>query len=178
MPVWLDVILEIIKSVVPALIVFLTVYVLLKQFFAGQQQRFVHELKQGSQKTGLPLKMQAYERLSLFCERISLPNMLLRIQRNGMTVSELRVALLMGIQQEFEHNVTQQVYVSDQLWKIIKFARDFNMEIIARAADSLDSRGNAQSLADAIIQVLDEQQGDPLHQAQLAIKKEAAVYIG
>ena len=94
MPIWLSVILEIIKLTIPALIVFLTVYYVLKQYFANQQQSRLFDLKKSQQEATLPLRLQAYERLSMFCERISLPSLLLRVRKDGMTVSELKVTLM------------------------------------------------------------------------------------
>jgi len=178
MPIWVEVLLQILVATIPALVVFFTIYFLMKQFFDAQRQARQYDLHKSSQSQGLPLKMQAYERLSLFCERIALPNLLLRIRKNGMSVSEFRLALLLAIQQEYEHNVTQQVYVSSQLWEIIKLAKDFSLDVISAAAEGLSSRADAQQLADAIIRKLQEQPTDPLQQAQLAIKKEAALYLG
>ena len=109
---WLEVMLEIIKITIPALVVFFTVYTLLKQFMEGQYKTQMLQFKQNQHKTTIPLRLQAYERLSLFCERISIPNLVLRLRNENMTAAELRMALMLGIQHEFEHNITQQVYVS------------------------------------------------------------------
>ena len=117
-----NVLLEIIKITVPALIVFFTVHHLLKTYLEKQYQLKVLEHKQSNKGTTTPMRLQAYERLSLFCERISIPSMLLRLKEGTQTVTELRFKLLMAMQQEFEYNITQQVYVSDQLWQILKLS--------------------------------------------------------
>src|SRR5690606_3917144 len=113
MPVWLSVILEIIKITIPALIVFATVHTLLKQYLEKQYQLRKLDLKQDQTKTTTRLRLQAYERLSLFCERISIPSLILRLRSEKMNAMELRLAMMIAIQKEFEHNITQQVYVSD-----------------------------------------------------------------
>ena len=88
MPQWLSVILELVKITVPALIVFLTVYYLMKHFLENQYQVKMLECKQNQQNTTIPLRLQAYERLSLFCERISIPSLVLRVRGEGMPASE------------------------------------------------------------------------------------------
>lgn len=177
MPVWLSVVLEIIKITVPALIVYITVYSLLKHFLENQHKMKLVDLKQGQQKEALPLRLQAYERLSLFCERVSLPNLLLRTRRDGMTASELRLALLLGIQSEYEHNITQQVYVSDQLWQIIKVARDDAMNTISLVAESVDPKADGKEFAKALIDILTRRGGTGLEKALLAVKKEAGLLL-
>ena len=100
MPVWLSTILEIVKITIPALIVFLTIYYLMKQFLANEYQVRMLDFKQNQQRTTVPLRLQAYERLSLFCERISIPSLVLRMRNEGMTTSELRLAMMVAVQKE------------------------------------------------------------------------------
>ena len=111
MPIWLDAIFEILKFTIPALIMFWAIQNLFKEFLQGQQQMRLMEIKQQQGNSTLPLRLQAYERLSLFCERITIPNLIMRLKTEGMQAGALRVALMMAIQQEFEHNLTQQVYI-------------------------------------------------------------------
>jgi hypothetical protein len=125
-------------------------------------------------KTTLPMRLQAYERLTLLCERINIPNLIKRLRAEGASVNDLRFALLIGIQQEFEHNVTQQIYVSDNLWNILRIARDNTAEIINIAAEKLDPKADANALIEGIFTILSEQKGDSLAKAQAAIRQEAA----
>lgn len=177
MPVWLSVILEIVKITVPALIVFLTVYYLLKQFLNGRQQLKMLEIKQNQQKETLPLRLQAYERLSLMCERISLPNLLLRVRREGMSASELRLSLLLAIQQEYEHNITQQVYVSEQLWEIIKIARDDAVNSVSLIAEKMEPNASGRDFSEALINFLSQRESTGPDKALQAIKKEAGLLL-
>lgn len=175
---WLAVILEIIKITVPALIVFLTVSYMLKQFLGGQLQLKALEIQDKQNKTTLPLKLQAYERLSLFCERIAVPNLLLRLGDNGGQPQGLRVALLMAIQQEFEHNITQQVYVSEQLWAIIKAARDDNVNFIDQVWNKLEGDFTSSDFRQALFAYQAQREQTGLDTALSAIKKEASVILG
>jgi hypothetical protein len=175
MPNWLTFILEIVKLTLPALIVFFTAYHLLKKYLDHQEQMRLIDLRQDQRRATLPLRLQAYERLSLFCERITLPNLLLRVQQGQRSASELRLALLLAIQQEYEHNITQQVYVSEQLWQIIKIARDDSIDSISIVAEKIDSRADSQEFAVAILEFLNQREATALEKALIAIKKEASL---
>ncbi|MCB0570364.1 MAG: hypothetical protein KDC66_11395 [Phaeodactylibacter sp.] len=177
MPAWLSFILEIFKLAIPALLVFLTAYYILKTYLDKQLQLKSAEIRQSQAQTTLPLRLQAYERLSLFCERITLPNLLLRVRRDNMTSGELRLALLLAIQQEYEHNITQQVYVSGQLWEIIKIARDESVNFVALVAEKIDARSNSKELAQALIHFLNQREATAVEKALLAIKKEASTIL-
>ena len=174
---FINILLEIVKITVPALIVFLTVHHLLKTYLEKEYQLKVLEHKQSNKGTTTPMRLQAYERLSLFCERISIPSLLLRLREGTNTVAELRLKLLLSMQQEFEYNITQQVYVSDQLWQIIKLAREENMTIVNTIAEKFDSKAPSSELASALIGFSGRQQKPALDQALLAIKKEATLLM-
>lgn len=178
MPVWLSVLLEIVKLTVPALIVFFTVQQVLKQYFANQEQMQLLKIRAEKQESATPLRFQAYERLSLFCERIALPALLLRFRQEGLTSAELRILLMTAIQQEFEHNITQQVYVSDQLWQIIKIARNDAIQVITQASEAVDPKSDSSQLANAIISISNQRELTAADQALVAIKKEAGLLFG
>ena len=174
----MEVILEIIKVSLPALIVFATVYHLMKQFFEKQYQLKTLEYQQKHSKSAVPLKLQAYERLSMFCERIAVPSMILRLRNDNQTAAALRVAMLLAIQQEFEHNITQQVYVSKNLWEIIKFARDETVMTINGVAEKVDPQAPGKELAGTLLNYVSSQEGSVLDKALIAIKKEASLILG
>ena len=177
MATWLSVLLEIIKISVPALIVFFTVYYLMKTYLDKQYQLHLLEYKQKQQSTTIPLRLQAYERLSLFCERIAIPSLLLRLRQEDQNAAMLRVAMLMTIQQEFEYNITQQVYVSDQLWQIIKISRDDVVNVINGLAEKVDPKAPSKELASILFKFMETQPGTSLDKALIAIKKEASILM-
>jgi len=177
MPVWLSVILEIIKVCVPALIVFATVYYLQKQYLDGQLRQQSMQIRKSQQKETLPVRLQAYERIALYCERISIPSLILRVRQEGMTASALHLSLLISIQKEFEHNITQQVYVSENLWKIVQFARDDTMSVINLVYDQFQSGDSALDYSRGLLQAASQRDIQPLDKALEAIRKETAVLI-
>jgi hypothetical protein len=177
MPTWLAVILEIIKITVPALVVFATAYMLIKEFLQKQQQLQALEYRQKQQGIALPMRLQAYERLSLLVERISIPNLLFRLRSENSKAASLRVAMLLAIQQEYEHNVTQQVYVSDKLWSILRAARQDTENTINGIAEKVDPKASAEDFAGILLNFLEMQEITALDKAQMAIKTEAGLYL-
>jgi hypothetical protein len=170
----MEIFLELLKYTIPGLVVFITAYYLLKMQLDSQQAILMQQRLNEAVKTTLPLRLQAYERLMLLCDRTSITNMLLRIRMPGMTVGELRSALLLTLNQEFEHNTSQQLYVSDTLWRIILLARDETMAAIAQAAESLDPQSPDEAMVQRLIRIVDAQEnGSPLQKAMTAIRTEA-----
>ena len=165
---------EILKYTIPALIVFFTAYYLLKLLLDERQRIDRMLLKQDAQKITLPLRLQAYERLTLLCDRVSITNALLRIRMPGMNVSELKAGLLLNISQEFEHNTSQQLFVSETLWRIITVAKDQTLRTISEAAEGLDATADAGTFVDRLFELLDAQ-GQPtiLQKAIIAVRTEA-----
>lgn len=173
----ITVILEIIKVSVPALIVFLTVHYLFKNYLNGQQQLRRQEIEKEQKSAALPMRMQAYERLSLFCERVSIPTLLLRVPPGNQNAKSYRLALLLAIQQEFEHNITQQVYISNQLWEIIKAARDDAVNFISIVSEKIEPDASAVDFRKALLNLDASRENTGMNTALQAIKKEASIYL-
>lgn len=100
----------------------------------------------------LKLKLQAYERFTLFAERSSLKNLVSRTSSSGMTVVDLQLALLETLRTEYEYNVSQQVYISPEMWKAIGNLKDQNIFIINQLAATLPSEANAIELSKRILE--------------------------
>ena len=121
------------------------------------------------------LRLQACERFTLMLERISVPNLLLRMPTGGdETAREYTARLLLGIREEVEYNVTQQIYVSDALWQIITQARDNVSQLIVRAAEGAET---GPQLAGRLRLMSAQQPTDPVALAQGAIRREAATVL-
>ncbi len=174
---WSTILLEIVKFTVPAFVVFLTTYFILKQVLQNEQHARMMEFKRERQQVALPLRFQAYERLSLYCERADIPNVILRVRNEAMQSSDLHMALLIALQKEFEHNVSQQVYVSPELWEIVKIAKDQTLNSVNMVAREMDENATGLDLSKALYDHLQTLPMRPLHQALLAIKKEASQYM-
>lgn len=126
----------------------------------------------------LSLRLQAYERMALYCERITPENLLMRIRPDGLNVAEYKLSLMLNIRQEYEHNVTQQIYLSPQLWQIIKLAGDDTLGVLALAAEDFDTKADARLLHDAIMNIAAQRGGGGAEKALQAIKTEVAGFLG
>ena len=167
-----DNLLDILKYTIPALIVFGTVYYLMKNFLNQQLQMESMKYRQETSINILQLKLQAYERLALFCERISIDNLAYRLMHTDMGVRELQNAMLIAIQQEYEHNMSQQIYVSENLWKIVSLSKDRMLDFVSSGSGSTpaDFIGNIKtSIADA--------KADPVAYARMAVRDEAQLLL-
>ncbi len=173
----LEIILEIIKVTVPALVVFATVYYMFKTYIEHEQRKLTIQMRKDNKSMSFPFKMQAYERLALFCERISLGNLMLRLRDEKMNAADFKLALMVGIQQEYEHNISQQVYVSEELWKIIMFAKNDTINVINLVAKTVNENDSSLEMSKALFNYLNEVKVTPLDKARSAISQEASSFL-
>jgi hypothetical protein len=99
----------------------------------GRRRYLLHK---DSQKNALPIRLQAYERMALFLERIAIPSLVLRVAPKSTDKAEYEDLLIRSIEKEFEHNLSQQIYLSDDCWNIIKAAKSATIQMIRKAAMS------------------------------------------
>lgn len=165
--------LDILKLTLPGLLVGATAYLLLKALLDERQRIDLSLLRNDAQKVTLPLRLSAYERLMLLCDRADVVNTMLRVRMPGMKVRELRGVLLMAINQEFEHNVSQQLYVSDTLWQIIRMAKNNTLALVTLAGQELDPEADSELLANVLLKTVEEQSITPLQTAIMAVRTEA-----
>jgi hypothetical protein len=114
----MDQLFEILKFILPAVIVFLTTYYLVKIFIGQENQKKIIDLKLANQTLLTPIRLQAYERVVLFLERINPSSMVMRTNK-AVTASMFQAELLKTIRSEFEHNLSQQIYMSNKSWEAL-----------------------------------------------------------
>lgn len=169
MPVYVIIIL----SVVPSLIVAVTAFVLAKYFVENDQKKRLLELKFHSKEIVTPVRLQAYERMAMFLERIDPNQLLFRVSNPELTAYQMQTILLATIRSEYEHNLSQQVYISPQTWEGIRNAKEKVVNIINLAAGHLDEGAMSTDLAGAVLaSVADE---SPTAAAMDQLKKDIAV---
>ena len=105
-------------------------------------------------KVQSPLLLQAYERLALFTERIKLENLISRVYLNGMSAKDMQQAVQRTIKEEFEHNITQQIYVNPDIWQAVTKMKDQNLYIINQLAAMLPGNANAMDLNKRILDLV------------------------
>lgn len=130
------------------------------------------DMKRDTKKELLPLKLQAYERLILFVERINPLNMIVRLHESGLDAQGFQQLLVSEIRAEYQHNVTQQLYVSDQAWAVTQQLKDQTIALIRNATSGLPATADAKALGTAILSHLSKLEEDPYSLALKAIKNE------
>lgn len=148
----MDIILELLKYTLPALVVALVVYIMLKNQADNSYKLKLLQLKNKNSKELVPVKLQAYERLTLFVHRTSPESIFPRLTKPGMTAQELKNAIISAIHQEFEHNITQQVYVSNGVWNAIVAYKNTLANVVNDKAKQLDKSATAYDLGKAVIE--------------------------
>lgn len=101
----------------------------------------------------LPLRLQAYERMALFLERIDPNQLVMRIHTGGLTVLQEQNLLLTAIRSEFEHNLSQQIYLSDHVWQKVCEAKSDIETIINTVAADMDKEADSREFAETVLAV-------------------------
>jgi len=169
--------LEVLKYILPSLVVFATAYLLIKSFFDEQLKRKELEIRAIQKKDLGPLKLQAYERIVLFLERISPHSLLPRVNQTGMNASMLQSHLLTSIRTEFEHNLSQQIYISKEAWLVTKNAKENIVTIINSSKDQVNNDAPAFELSKVILEKMMQISSSPTDQAIDFLKKEVDNYF-
>lgn len=129
-------------------------YKVIKSYFKNQQKTQLLQLKLDERQEVLrqvtPIRLQAYERMALFLERISPNSLILRCYTPGMDIKLLQGVMTKNIRDEWEHNLSQQVYISSEAWNRIRDAKEQMINLVNASAVQLDPKANPADLAGAI----------------------------
>ena len=119
-------------NLLPAIVVALLAYYFFNQFTKEQEGRRRFLLHKNNQANALPQKLQAYERLTLFLERISPGKLVTRVKPYNDDPNDYEALLLRTINEEFEHNLAQQIYVTQECWNVVRTAKSSTAAIIRK----------------------------------------------
>jgi len=164
--------LDLLQITLPALIVAVTLYYLIKKHYERDYRLRLLELRQQQAQVLTPIRLQAYERVVLLLERITPSNLLLRVSSAGLAAAEYHQVLLAEIRNEFNHNLSQQVYMSAQAWQQVKHAREEVVNLINRNYQELPDKAKGTDLAKRILENILALEQDPTARAISAVKQE------
>ncbi|HOK26850.1 MAG TPA: hypothetical protein P5320_09395 [Bacteroidales bacterium] len=173
----MEILRDILLVTIPSLIVFFTAYFLLRNLIKNDQDKRKQEIILQSNRTITPIRLQAYERLVLFLERISLESLIIRVHSPGMTAAQLQANLLTTIRSEFEHNLSQQIYVSPQAWEVVKNARSNIVKLINTEFEKLPENATGIDFSRKLLEKVMELEKEPTKAAVEFVKSEAARLI-
>lgn len=182
----MEIVLEILKVLAPLIIVLIAIYFVLKKqhekelklisLFSKKvaNQKGNNPVTSGSEeyKILLPLKLQAFERTTLLLERIEPSSLIMRVHKPGMSAKLLHADLLKAIREEYEHNVTQQVYLSDNAWNLVKQAKEETNKIINMGLGAVDDNATSMDLSRKIFEMMMEMKQSPSGIALNYLKEE------
>lgn len=175
----MEIAFEIFRIILPAAAVFIAVYLVIRSFLENEKDKRNHDRKMQYQQTILPLKLQAYERLIIFLERIH-PNLhVVRTNKASFTCQQLHQELIKSIKAEYEHNLSQQIYVSKGAWEMVKNAKEEIIKLINLTYSKVNPDASSQDLALLILNaVANSPKKMPNEIAIEYIKKEVAEIFG
>jgi hypothetical protein len=173
----MEILADILKITIPALIVFFTAWLILDKTIKNDQEKRRQEIILQNSRTVTPIKLQAYERIVLFLERISLESLIVRVSTSDMKATQLHSALLTTIRSEFEHNLSQQIYMSPQAWEVVRNARSGMIKIINTEAETMPVNAPAMVLSKQLLEKIMELDKEPTRVAIDYLKGEIARMI-
>ncbi|MEC3907940.1 hypothetical protein VOI54_12995 [Tamlana sp. 2201CG12-4] len=165
-------IIDIFLFTIPSLITGFVAYYFFKEHTKNEDGRRRFLLKKDMQVNAMPLRLQAYERMALFLERISPSKLLIRITPNTSDKNDYESLLIQNIEQEFEHNLSQQIYISDKCWSIVTTAKNATIQLI-RKANMLEKTDTADKLREVVLTEMMERRS-PSDAALSFIKEEVS----
>ena len=165
-------VLNFVAYLLPAIVVGLIAYFFFKGHTANEEGRRRYLIQKDAQKDTIPMRLQAYERLTLFLERIDPNKLLIRVKPYSDDLQKYETLLIQNIDNEYEHNLVQQIYVSPECWNIIIAAKNATTQLIRQSAmnEKVDSSDKLRE------NLLNHFMGEvtPSHKALMYLKKEVS----
>ncbi|MCC8425420.1 hypothetical protein [Mucilaginibacter sp. UR6-11] len=164
--------LDIVKYTVSGLGVVWIAFYLLKPYLDRSENMQLIELKKTISNQTLPLRLQAYERVVLFIERINPSNLLIRLNNPDYQAAELYMLIVAELRNEYQHNVTQQIYVSTNTWAIVKRLKDETLGVVNNAIKNLPETATGLELSKMILAQVNQSENNPYEIGLNLIRKE------
>lgn len=172
----MEIIIEFGKLLIPALLVLYAMYLTVKTMLEKEKAGKELDLKIKTYETLLPLRIQAYERLTLLLERISPNNILVRLSNPQFSAGEFQRLIVREIRDEFNHNLSQQIYISEQSWDLVNKAVEDTISLINQTGSGLNEDAKAMDLTKAVFAEILQNDSDSISMAMSQLKKEISQY--
>lgn len=161
----MEIVTDILKITIPALLVMLTAWMVMRNMIKNDQEKRRQESILQNSRTVTPIRLQAYERIVLFLERISLESLIVRVSNADMSAGQLHTAMLNAIRSEFEHNLSQQIYMSPQAWEVVRNARSNMIKIINSEVEKMPANSTGMALSKKLLERIMELEKEPTRAA-------------
>lgn len=167
-----DIILELLKYIVPAGLVLATVAVMLRENRQRDEIKQRYKVFQGALSQIVPLRLQAYERALLFLERITLENIILRVEARNKSARAFQMEMTSEIRAEFEHNLAQQLYIDSDSWDAVVRAKEQTIGFINQVAKGMAKDATGSDLGKLLLQEMIRTETVPAREAILQLKRD------
>jgi len=153
--------LDILKYTFAGVGVVWVAFYLVKPYLERDEKIQLLEFRKAVSNQTLPLRLQAYERLVLFIERINPENMLIRLNATAYSAKELNILIMEDLRSEYQHNITQQIYVSTRAWGVVKNIKDDTLTMVSNALKTLPETATGLELSKTILGFLSQVENNP-----------------
>ena len=170
--------IEITKYLLPLIVLLIAVLMILNHFAKREKIKLRYDVIKSSNKIITPIRLQAYERIILFLERIRPDTMALRITKPKMSAKQIQREMLKTIRDEFSHNLSQQLYVSDETWSAAVYAKEQVTRLVNLAGTKAGKDANSQAYTAVLIEMYNDIENKPVETAIKTVKKEAVNFFG
>jgi hypothetical protein len=172
----MEILIEFGKLLIPALLVLYAMYLTVKSVLEKDIEKKEVDLKIKNYETILPLRLQAYERIALLLERITPNNIMLRLNKPGLSAKEFQIILVREIRDEYNHNLSQQIYIDDKTWVLVRKAIEDTINLINQSAMNLKEEARAMDLTKAVFADIMQNEVDSVEHALGQLKKEVSQF--
>ncbi|MFN8436304.1 MAG: hypothetical protein U0V72_01600 [Cytophagales bacterium] len=169
---FIDALFDFLKIIVPSSLMLYGVYLIVKSFLNKEFEKHLVTLKLKNNELIIPSRVQAYERVCLLLERVTPHSLILRLNDSSLNSSQFQAVLLHHIREEFNHNLSQQIYMSDQAWQLVKVSIEEIIGIINTSAQQVGPEVRSIDLAKQIFENLVQKNEDPCQKAIRFLKSE------
>ena len=167
-----ELIFDLLKIILPSGLLLLGMYFLVKRYTDRDYKLRLLELRMKNADTITPIRLQAYERMTLFLERITPSNLLIRVSGSGQTATDYHRMLINDIRNEYNHNLSQQIYMTEHTWEKIQSAKENVVTLINRSFHEMPDKSKGTDLAKRVLETIIAQETDPTEQAIRLMKRE------
>ncbi|MDP9079764.1 MAG: hypothetical protein M3O71_20230 [Bacteroidota bacterium] len=164
--------LDIIKYTISGLGVVWIAFYLVKPYLDRDEKIQLLEYRKTISNQTLPLRLQAYERLVLFIERVNPANMLVRLNAPAYSAHQLYSIIVDEIRNEYQHNITQQIYVSSRAWGVVMHVKEDTLGIINTAMQGVPDTATGLELSKILLASISQLEDNPYEIGASMLRKD------
>lgn len=168
----MEMVYDLLKITIPACLVLYAAYLMVRSMLQKQLEENHLSIRHKNQEIVLPIRLQAYERVCMLLERISPQNIIPKLNQKGMSAKDLQGAMVNEIRSELNHNLSQQVYMSNDAWMYVSSAIEQLISLINEAGNELDKEASSLDLARKIFEKNVQNDQDTIRGAITFVKSE------